>query len=85
MSPTSCWSIREIGRQRADYLLHRNYNTTYQLDAGVRLVSAQVHKQGMEWHLCHTKCELLDAGKLSTWLGDIKEWLDENPNDGKSP
>ena len=59
-----------------------NYNTTYQLDAGVRLVSGQVHKSDSEWHLCHTKCELLDAGKLSTWLGHIKDWLDQNPNDG---
>ncbi|PYH96780.1 hypothetical protein BO71DRAFT_348340 [Aspergillus ellipticus CBS 707.79] len=57
------------------------YNTTLQLDAGVRLVTAQVHKTNSEWHLCHSSCELLDAGKLSTWLAEIKTWLDSNTND----
>ncbi|PYI15392.1 hypothetical protein BO99DRAFT_368245 [Aspergillus violaceofuscus CBS 115571] len=57
------------------------YNTTLQLEAGVRLVTAQVHKSDSEWHLCHTNCDYLDAGKLSTWLSEIKTWLDSNPND----
>ncbi|KAJ5619769.1 hypothetical protein N7510_003753 [Penicillium lagena] len=57
------------------------YNTTTQLDAGVRLVTAQVHNSNGEWRLCHTLCELMDAGLLSTWLGNIKTWLDGNPND----
>lgn len=60
----------------------RHYNTTVQLDAGVRLVSAQVHQDGSEWHLCHSTCSLLDSGKLSTWLSEIKDWLDSNPNEG---
>ncbi|PWY87753.1 hypothetical protein BO70DRAFT_332951 [Aspergillus heteromorphus CBS 117.55] len=57
------------------------YNTTLQLDAGVRLVTAQVHKSDSEWHLCHSSCELLDAGTLSSWLSEIKTWLDSNTND----
>ncbi|KAL5359005.1 PLC-like phosphodiesterase [Aspergillus floccosus] len=57
------------------------YNTTLQLDAGVRMVTAQVHKEGSEWHLCHSLCDIMDAGKLSTWLSEIKSWLDSNPND----
>lgn len=61
------------------------YNTTVQLDAGVRLVSAQVHKtneSGTEaWHLCHTSCDLLDAGSLQNWLKEIKTWMDKNTND----
>ncbi|OCK85608.1 hypothetical protein K432DRAFT_388483 [Lepidopterella palustris CBS 459.81] len=62
------------------------FNTTIQLDAGVRLVTAQVHKSNnsagqTEWHLCHTSCSLLDAGTLSNWLSGIKSWLDANPND----
>ncbi|KAK1144247.1 hypothetical protein N8T08_005660 [Aspergillus melleus] len=56
-------------------------NTTSQLDAGVRLVTAQVHKKDSEWHLCHSGCDYLDAGKLSSWLSEIKEWLDDNKND----
>ncbi|PGH21628.1 hypothetical protein AJ80_03061 [Polytolypa hystricis UAMH7299] len=57
------------------------YNTTVQLSAGVRLVTAQVHRDGDELHLCHTSCSLLDAGTLGNWLSSIKMWLDENPND----
>ncbi|KAJ5937230.1 hypothetical protein N7454_004885 [Penicillium verhagenii] len=57
------------------------YDTTTQLDAGVRLVTAQVHKSDSAWHLCHSSCDLLDAGLLKTWLGTIKTWLDDNPNE----
>lgn len=62
------------------------YNTTVQLDSGVRLLTAQVHafnnSAGQnEWHLCHTDCLLLDAGKLSDWLSEVKTWMDTNPND----
>jgi len=57
------------------------YNTTVQLDAGVRLVSAQVHKTNGQWHLCHSSCDLLDAGLLSDWLKTVKTWLDNNPNE----
>lgn len=62
------------------------YNTTVQLDAGVRLLSAQVHRfntssGGTEWHLCHGSCSLMDAGTLSSWLREIKTWMDANKND----
>ena len=61
------------------------YNTTVQLDAGVRLLSAQIHQandSGTEsWHLCHSSCDLLDAGTLESWLTEIKTWMDANTND----
>ncbi|KAJ4501986.1 hypothetical protein HRR78_008796 [Exophiala dermatitidis] len=57
------------------------YNSTVQLSAGVRLLSAQVHKSNGEWHLCHSSCDLLDAGLLSDWLKEIKTWLDSNPRE----
>jgi hypothetical protein len=61
------------------------YNSTVQLDAGVRLLSAQVHKSNdsgtAQWHLCHSSCDLLDAGTLEDWLGEIKAWMDTNTND----
>ncbi|KAL6710503.1 hypothetical protein ACN47E_008551 [Coniothyrium glycines] len=61
------------------------YNTTIQLEAGVRLLSAQVHQKNdsgtTAWHLCHTSCDLLDAGPLETWLREIKTWMDANPTD----
>lgn len=57
------------------------FNSTVQLEAGVRLLSAQVHSENGEWHLCHSDCDLLDAGKLSDWLGEIKDFMDDNPNE----
>jgi len=63
------------------------YNSTVQLDAGVRLLSAQVHKTNdtatgaNKWHLCHSSCDLLDAGTLESWLSEIKAWMDKNPHD----
>ncbi|KAL1606161.1 hypothetical protein SLS60_003562 [Paraconiothyrium brasiliense] len=62
------------------------YNSTIQLDAGVRLLSAQVHKNSSatgedEWHLCHSSCDLLDMGSLTSWLKEIKTWMDSHKND----
>ncbi len=62
------------------------YDSTVQLDAGVRLLTAQVHDRNggrgaPAWHLCHSSCDLLDAGPLSAWLAEIKRWMDSNPND----
>ncbi|KAL4886930.1 PLC-like phosphodiesterase [Aspergillus karnatakaensis] len=60
---------------------NQHFNTTVQLDAGVRLLSAQVHDSDNQWRLCHTNCNLLDAGRLRTWLSEIKDWLDSNANE----
>ncbi|CAI7607328.1 unnamed protein product [Penicillium bialowiezense] len=57
------------------------FDTPTQLSAGVRLVTAQVHKDNSQWRLCHSSCSLLDAGLLSDWLKKIKTWLDDNPNE----
>ncbi|KAL9583608.1 MAG: hypothetical protein Q9212_002604 [Teloschistes hypoglaucus] len=60
---------------------NQDLDTKAQLDAGVRLLSAQVRNSNGAWHLCHTSCSLLDAGTLSSWLAEIKGWLDRNPYD----
>lgn len=56
-----------------------------QLDAGVRLLTGQVHNPNNtrlgEWHLCHSHCELYNAGRLSSWLSLIKTWLDGHPRE----
>ena len=57
------------------------YNATTALGAGVRLLSAQVHNNNGSWDLCHSSCDLLNAGPMTTWLGDIKSWMDTNPNE----
>jgi len=66
-------SITDAGNQ--------NVNSTAQLTAGVRLLTAQVHNNNGAWHLCHTSCSLLDAGTLRSWLSEIKIWMDGNPHD----
>lgn len=72
-NPNSITSLADAGNQ--------NINSTAQLTAGVRLLSAQVHNKSGAWHLCHTSCALLDAGTLSAWLAEIKSWMDANPHD----
>lgn len=62
------------------------FNSTVQLSAGVRLLTAQVHRDNStsgtpEWRLCHSFCNLLNAGTLTDWLITIKTWLDANPNE----
>jgi hypothetical protein len=88
-------NITQLGAHNSPFLRNEDtsfstsgnhyYDTTTQLDAGVRLLSAQVHKtneSGSEaWHLCHTSCDLLDAGSLESWLSKIKTWMDANTND----
>ncbi len=44
-------------------------------------MQAQVHNSNGTLELCHTTCALLDGGSLSTWLSEIKYWMDNNPNE----
>lgn len=61
------------------------FNTTVQLDAGIRLLSAQIHVASnsetkiRELHLCHTSCALFDVGLLKDWLWEIRTWMDAHP------
>ncbi|CAM1505484.1 Fc.00g111210.m01.CDS01 [Cosmosporella sp. VM-42] len=56
-------------------------NATDALDAGLRLLQAQVHKQNSTLELCHTSCDLLDAGPLEDWLSTINDWMTANPDE----
>lgn len=66
-----------------DYSVSGNqyYNATIALSAGIRLIQAQVHNSSGTLELCHTSCDLLDAGPLETLLADIKTWMDDNTNE----
>jgi len=60
------------------------FNTTVQLDAGVRLLTAQVHvgsKPGTTARDLHSSCTLFDVGSLQDWLWEIRIWLDRNSNE----
>ncbi|KAH6661946.1 PLC-like phosphodiesterase [Plectosphaerella plurivora] len=57
------------------------FNATFALDAGLRLLQAQVHNVDNTLRLCHSSCALLDAGLLEDWLRPINAWMDDHPND----
>lgn len=63
------------------------YNSTVQLDAGGRLLTAQVHAytnsetKACELRLFHTSCALFNVGPLNNWLWEIRTWLDRNPKE----
>lgn len=57
------------------------YNATRALDAGLRLLQAQVHRANESLSLCHSSCSLLDAGPLEDWLSAINSWMGRNTND----
>ncbi|WXC62164.1 hypothetical protein SNK03_008020 [Fusarium graminearum] len=60
---------------------NQNFNATDALDAGLRFLQAQVHKENNALHLCHTSCDILDAGTLQDWLSKINVWMEANANE----
>ncbi|KAI2630046.1 PLC-like phosphodiesterase [Xylaria nigripes] len=56
-------------------------SVTEQLDQGIRFLTTQTHNKDGVVEMCHTSCELLDAGTLQAYLGDVKVWIDGHPND----
>lgn len=60
-----------------DPRLNQVLSVTEQLDAGVRFLQAQTHKNIVgELSMCHTDCFLYDGGTLSSYLTKVKTWLD---------
>ncbi|KAK4104236.1 PLC-like phosphodiesterase [Parathielavia hyrcaniae] len=57
-----------------------------QLNDGVRFLQGQ-----MQWpsdapasspaHFCHTSCDLLDAGPITDWLTQVRDWVAAHPYD----
>lgn len=56
-------------------------NATKALDAGLRLLQVQTQPGNATLELCHTSCDLLDAGPLADWLADVNSWLDGHPDE----
>ncbi|KFA79399.1 hypothetical protein S40288_06083 [Stachybotrys chartarum IBT 40288] len=55
-----------------------------QLDDGVRFIQAQIQFPSDDStvpHFCHTTCDLLDAGPITDWLGQVVSWVDAHPYD----
>lgn len=58
-------------------------DVTTQLNDGIRMLQFQVHKpnESTPLLLCHTSCDLLNAGTLVDYLTTTRQWLDRNPYD----
>lgn len=72
-----------IGQGTSNIAANQAQPIATQLNAGVRMLQAQAHRSdsGDGISLCHTSCSLLDGGTLQNWLGQVKSWLDANPNE----
>ena len=71
---------------RYDISANQYFNTTMQLNAGVRLLQAQIQQANgsdgtSQLHLCHTTCSLYDAGTVQGWLEEVNAWMGANPNE----
>ncbi|KAI0143901.1 PLC-like phosphodiesterase [Hypoxylon sp. NC0597] len=62
---------------------NQQYDVTAQLNDGVRFLQAQIQwpAGGNEPHFCHTSCDILDAGPITDWLGQVKNWVAAHPYD----
>ncbi|KAI1814438.1 PLC-like phosphodiesterase [Poronia punctata] len=52
-----------------------------QLDQGIRFLTTQTHDKDGAIQMCHTSCDLLDAGPLQDYLGTVKTWVDGHADD----
>ncbi|OCT46622.1 hypothetical protein CLCR_01951 [Cladophialophora carrionii] len=52
-----------------------------QLNDGVRMLQFQTHLQNGTIYLCHTSCDLLNAGTLEDYLTTVAKWLRAHPYD----
>lgn len=55
-------------------------DVTNQLDDGVRFLQGQMHWPANDTvpHFCHTTCDILDAGRITDWLGKVTSWVKAN-------
>ncbi|KAF2771800.1 PLC-like phosphodiesterase [Teratosphaeria nubilosa] len=63
-----------------DPRVNQEESVTAQLNAGIRFLQAQTHKNasGTGLQICHTTCLELDAGSLVNYLSTVKTWLVAN-------
>lgn len=52
-----------------------------QLNDGVRMLQFQTHSVNDTLYLCHTSCDLLNAGTLEDYLATVVGWMRQNPYD----
>ncbi|KAI1809542.1 PLC-like phosphodiesterase [Poronia punctata] len=62
---------------------NQEYDVKQQLDDGIRFLQAQIQwpANDTQPHFCHTSCDVLDAGPITDWLTQVKEWVVRHPFD----
>ncbi|KAJ5226898.1 uncharacterized protein N7469_006904 [Penicillium citrinum] len=55
------------------------FKVTDQLNDGIRMLQFQAHNKSGEIHLCHSSCDILDAGPLTDYLAEVYRWMAKNP------
>lgn len=70
-------------RVRDNVASNQMLDVNTQLNDGIRMLQFQVHKPNgsSPLLLCHTSCNLLNAGTLVAYLTTVRQWLDRNPYD----
>lgn len=56
-------------------------SVSQQLVAGIRFLQGQTHLKNGVLEMCHTTCDLEDAGTLDSYLTTIRLFMDLNPNE----
>ena len=65
---------------KEDPRVNQELSVTGQLDAGIRFLQAQTHKDILgDLSMCHTSCLLYYAGSLQSYLSTINDWLVAHP------
>ncbi|TVY55655.1 putative secreted protein, partial [Lachnellula suecica] len=54
---------------------------TDQLNDGIRQLQGQMHFVNSTPHFCHTSCDVLDAGPITTYLAEVYTWITSHPYD----
>ncbi|CAK7240026.1 MAG: hypothetical protein STHCBS139747_001461 [Sporothrix thermara] len=80
-----------VGAHNSPFVVPKNlasnqyFKVTQQLDDGIRFLQAQIQypdkDDGTGPHFCHTSCALLDAGPITLWLSEVRQWVDTHPQD----
>ena len=80
-------NITEVSAHNSPFCIPNNvasnqqFPVTTQLNDGIRLLQAQMHFVNNTPHFCHTSCDLLDAGPITTWLTSVYDWVATHPYD----
>ena len=82
-------NITEVGCHNSPFITPNNiaanqqYDVTYQLNDGVRFIQGQIQwpANAQVPHFCHTSCDILDAGPITDWLTQVKNWVADHPYD----